>query len=111
METTKPALLVMSGAIALIFFMLSGCASPPPYPTPIPCGDTAQLIDAIHYANTTTALDVIELEACDYPIDHVEDDLNGHTGLPPITTPIQIVGNGAVLFGANPQQLDRKSVV
>lgn len=104
MKRTKPPLLILSIACALILLLISGCAPPPPYPTPIPCGDTPQLIDAIHYANTTPALDVIELEACDYPIDHVEDDLNGYTGLPPIITPIRIVGNGAVLFGANPQQ-------
>ena len=62
------------------------------------CGDTrvAELIAAIEQANTTPVADTIELAAnCVYTLTAVHNTTIGENGLPTITTPLTINGNGA----------------
>ena len=56
-------------------------------------GDAAELIAAISDANTTPAVDVIEL-VDDIVLTAVDNVDNGPNGLPAVVTPIVIVGNG-----------------
>lgn len=93
-------LLIFGTAVISIFS--AGCTPVVPYPAPIPCGDTAELIKAIEFANTDPiTLDVIELDAgCTYVINDYHDKTTGHTGLPMITTPIRILGHGSEIVRA-----------
>ena len=66
------------------------------------CGDTrvAELIAAIEQANTTPAADTIELAVdCVYTLTAVHNTIQhqGANGLPVISTPLTINGNGAVI--------------
>jgi hypothetical protein len=94
----KPASIFVLMGLAVFSCFLAGCA--PTYPTPIPCGDTQALIEAIKIANTDPAtLDIIELDAnCIYKVDAVFDASAGNTGLPNITSPIRILGHGSTII-------------
>ena len=62
------------------------------------CGNTrvAELIAAIEQANSTPAADTIELAAdCIYTLTTAHNTTEGPTGLPVISTPLTINGNGA----------------
>jgi len=60
------------------------------------CGNTASLISAINDANATPEPDTIALTAgCTYQLAAKHNDDDGGNGLPSITSPITIAGNGA----------------
>jgi len=56
-------------------------------------GDAAELIAAIHDANATAAIDVIELTD-DVVLTAADNVDNGPNGLPAVITPIVVIGNG-----------------
>ena len=65
------------------------------------CGDTAGLISAISAANATPAADTITLTAgCTYQLTGPHNTVDGANGLPSITSPITIAGNGATIVRA-----------
>lgn len=73
------------------------------YPDPIPDGDVAALIDAIHCANARPGPDVIELAAGGtYALGTIDNNTHGSNGLPPIISDITIHGNGATIDRAGP---------
>jgi hypothetical protein len=63
------------------------------------CGDSKALIEAIDIANgTPTTLDSIELAPnCVYELEQVHNNTHGNNGLPPITSPIMIIGHGSAI--------------
>ena len=77
-------------------------STPTPTPTPtftvdVPC-DPAQLIDAINTANGSGGATTINLASdCTYTLNSVQDNTDGPSGLPPITSEIIINGNGATI--------------
>ena len=74
----------------VLLFILSSCA--PPH-----CS-TDFLILAINNANSNPGLDVIDLApGCVYELDVVDNTIDGNNGLPSVTTPIVINGNGATV--------------
>jgi hypothetical protein len=65
---------------------------------PVAAGDTAGLIDAINTANASPGVaDTITLAGGTYTLTLVNNATNGPTGLPVITSEIEIIGNGAVI--------------
>jgi hypothetical protein len=91
--------LFVAFGLAFLIPIITGCTLTVPYPSPIPCGDTQELIKAIDFANTDpTTLDVIELDAgCNYQLNTYHDKTTGFSGLPSITTPIRILGHGSTI--------------
>ncbi len=74
-------------------------AACPTFPTIVPAGDTARLIEVIGCANATVANDVINLTSSTYTLTTVNAS---ETGLPPIVTTVTggtltINGNGATI--------------
>ena len=68
----------------------------------INCGDVAGLVSAIITANGNGQADTITLNAdsqpnCTYTLTGINNYQYGPNGLPAITSPITIVGNGAIL--------------
>jgi hypothetical protein len=61
----------------------------------IPCGNVAALIAAINTANANGQNDTINSSACTYVLTQVQDNTDGPTGLPSITSQITIKGAGA----------------
>jgi hypothetical protein len=61
----------------------------------IPCGNVAALIAAINTANANGQNDTINLPACTYVLTKVQDNTDGPSGLPSITSQITIKGAGA----------------
>jgi hypothetical protein len=62
------------------------------------CSDTACLIATLTIANATPASDTIALDAGrTYQLESTHNDVLQETGLPTITTPVVLRGNGAIL--------------
>jgi predicted outer membrane repeat protein len=67
----------------------------------VACGNTAGLIDAINDANATLEADTIALTiGCTYQLTGPHNTDEGANGLPSITSPITINGNGATIARA-----------
>jgi hypothetical protein len=89
-------------ALLIGLLVIPGCTWPVD-----PCSKEF-LINSINSANASPGtIDTIELEAgCIYELDTVEDSTEGSNGLPSITSPIIINGNGAtVRRGLNAQKM------
>ena len=65
----------------------------------VDCGDVTGLIEAIDIANgSASTMDTIELaKNCVYELEQMHNNTHGNNGLPPITSPILINGNGATI--------------
>ena len=76
--------------LSILLFILSSC-------TPPHCS-TDFLVLAINNANTNPGADTIDLApGCVYELDVVDNTIDGNNGLPSITSPIVINGNGATI--------------
>lgn len=69
------------------------------------CGDVNGLMAHITTANSNGQVDTINLNVdnvanCTYDLTTINNDTNGPNGLPSITSPITIAGNGATLWRA-----------
>ncbi len=66
--------------------------------TTVPASDVLSLISAIFAANTNPDLDTLCLATgSTYTLTTVNNTTSGANGLPPITSPLTIVGNGATI--------------
>ncbi len=81
-------------ALSVMFFLfgVSGCYNIPP-----PSCEANSLIEFINHANTTPATtDTMDLQAnCTYVLTEINNNTWGSSGLPVITSPIIINGNGS----------------
>lgn len=100
------------GCLAALLVLLIALGTPTPVvhaaSFSVNCGNVSGLINAINSANSNGVADTITLSAgCTYTItafDNVAAD--GHNGLPVITSPITIQGNGAVIARSNSSGTD-----
>ncbi len=84
--------------LATLLVPLLGAAGCSPGPTPVPC-DVGALIAAIDTANASPDPDVIELDTgCDYVLPGPADYADGSNGLPSITSPVTLTGDGATIL-------------
>jgi hypothetical protein len=83
-----------------IYLMLVLVSCNYPLQLKVDCGDVQGLIEAIEIANGSPAtMDTIILsKACIYELIQVHNNTHGQNGLPAITSPIQIIGNGATII-------------
>jgi hypothetical protein len=83
-------IILKAAVLSALIFILSSCA--PPH-----CS-TEFLVLAINNANTNPGSDTIDLaSSCVYELDVVDNTTDGNNGLPSITSPIVINGNGATI--------------
>ena len=97
-QSRRVAVPVQSGVVGMlaIGLMLFGTGSAPAVDFNCPGGDVICLIDAINDANGTVAADTIILAAGTFNLTAVDNNTDGHNGLPSITTDITIQGAGAL---------------
>ena len=85
----------MKRKLSLALLLVAPAAA---YAVDFHCSDTACLIATIAVANATPASDTIALDAGrTYQLDKVHDQVLQPNGLPTVTSPIVIRGNGAIL--------------
>jgi hypothetical protein len=93
-STTRIAVTTAGAAIVALLWVTAASAATV---INVPCGDQVDLVAAINAANSAGGGTLNLAARCDYALTSVDN--SGENGLPVVTTPIAVNGNGATIDG------------